>query len=411
MGSFSDLRVGGRRRRICAAVLCALVLCVASGEIARAAPFVPSDAEQILERLPPRTGAEWDAIRALRVALDASPDSALLAAQLARAYLDLFRVEGDPRLVAYAQTALSAWASDATPPVEIALQRALVAQTEHRFEAAAIDLERVTARAPRDPQAWLTLAALALARGDFAASRQACSRVLLLADPWVAGACFAAWQAMTGQAEHAYDFLSGALTRPDAELDDGVASWIALLAAETSASLGRDDEADAHYRKALALFERAGTRPSIYSLAAYADFLLECDQPAAVLELLRNVPSADPILLRLTRAKRRRGEPVEAELETLRYRLQLSLTGADDTHAREAAYLAVYLLDEPQQALSIALRNWAVQREPIDARLVLEAALAAGAPTVAQPVIDWLQASSVQHIALERLQARLGEAP
>jgi hypothetical protein len=138
---------------------------------------------------------------------------------------------------------------------------------------------------------------------------------------------------------------------------------------------------------------------------------LERDRPGAVLELLRNVPPADPVLLRLTQAKRRRGEPVEAELETLRYRLQLSLTGADDTHAREAAYLALYLLDEPQQALSIALRNWAVQREPIDARLVLEAAIAAGAPTAAQPVADWLQASSVQHVALARLQARLEEAP
>ena len=85
------------------------------------------------------------------------------------------------------------------------------------------------------------------------------------------------------------------------------------------------------------------------------------------------------------------------------------LTGDDDTHAREAAYLALYLLDEPRRALDIALANWAVQREPIDARLVLEAALAARAPAAAQPVVDWLQANSVQHVELERLRARLGE--
>jgi hypothetical protein len=136
---------------------------------------------------------------------------------------------------------------------------------------------------------------------------------------------------------------------------------------------------------------------------------LDRDRAAEVVELLAGAPAADPILLRLTRAKRRRGDSVEAELETLRYRLQLSLTGDDDTHAREGAYLALHLLDEPEQALAIALRNWTVQREPIDARLVLEAALAARTPAAAQPVSDWLQANSVRHVELERLQARLGE--
>jgi hypothetical protein len=409
MRSSNELRVGGRRRRICAAVLCSLVLRVAIGEIARAAPFIPSDDAQVLERLPPRTGAEWDAIRKLRAETTADSSSAELAAELARRYLDLFRVEGDPRLVAYAKTAIALWSQDEQPPAEILLQRALVAQTEHRFEAAAIDLEHLGARAPREPQTWLTLAAMALARGDFAASRQACGRVLLLADAWVAGACFAAWQGMTGQAEKAYDFLTTALTQPAAEIDATVASWLALLAAETAAALALDEDADAHYRSALALVERAGARPSVYLLTAYADFLLSHDQPAAVLDLLANAPPADPILLRLTRAKRRRGDWIDAELETLRYRLQFSLTGDDDTHAREAAYLALYLLDEPRRALDIALANWAVQREPIDARLVLEAALAARAPAAAQPVVDWLQANSVQHVELERLRARLGE--
>ena len=172
MRSSNELRVGGRRRRICAAVLCSLVLRVAIGEIARAAPFIPSDDAQVLERLPPRSGAEWDAIRKLRAETTADSSSAELAAELARRYLDLFRVEGDPRLVAYAKTAIAPWSHDAEPPAEILLQRALVAQTEHRFEAAAIDLEHLGARAPREPQTWLTLAAMALARGDFAREPQ-----------------------------------------------------------------------------------------------------------------------------------------------------------------------------------------------------------------------------------------------
>ncbi len=84
-----------------AAVLCLNVLAVFAGA-ALAAPFVPNDPAQILERLPPRDGVAWDAIRTLHAALEASPDDASVAAELSQRYLDLNRVAGDPRLVAYA---------------------------------------------------------------------------------------------------------------------------------------------------------------------------------------------------------------------------------------------------------------------------------------------------------------------
>ena len=53
---------------------------------------------------------------------------------------------------------------------------------------------------------------------------------------------------------------------------------------------------------------------------------------------------------------------------------------------------ALYLIDEPQRALTLALDNWAVQREAIDARLVLEAAQAAGEPAAAELVRVWIEA-------------------
>ena len=42
------------------------------------------------------------------------------------------------------------------------------------------------------------------------------------------------------------------------------------------------------------------------------------------------------------------------------------------------------LRERPGEALALALANWAVQREPADARIVLEAALAAGEPAAAR---------------------------
>jgi hypothetical protein len=135
--------------------------------------------------------------------------------------------------------------------------------------------------------------------------------------------------------------------------------------------------------------------------------LLRADRPAEVIALLRGAPSADPLTLRLALAERRTGARSVETIEALEFRLQLSLDGRETTHAREAAYCALYLLDRPAVALERALANWAIQREPIDARLVLEAALAAGHREAAAPVLQWLADNAVEHSDLLHLAKRL----
>jgi hypothetical protein len=179
--------------------------------------------------------------------------------------------------------------------------------------------------------------------------------------------------------------------------------WLETLAAETAETLGADDAALEHYRAALA--RRAP--PSIYLLTAYADALLRAGRAGDVVDLLESAPPADPVLLRLALAQKRAGESSDAIIDRLRYRLELALQGVEAAHAREAAYFALNLLDLPELALERALANWQTQREPIDARLVLEAALGAGRADDARPVVDWLAESNVRHAELDRLVARL----
>jgi len=389
-----------------AAFFCGIALLVAHCAIA--APFVPTDPNQILEKLAPRTGPDWEAIAALRAELARRTDCrdcrSAIAAQIVERYLALFRAQGDPRLVAYAERELEPWSAERDPPISIALQRAEIAQLMHRFDAARAELERLLGRTPRDGQAWLTLAAIDLTRGDYAASRAACSRLVLLQDAVVAGGCLAAARAVTGDAGGAYQFLEGALREPDG-FDPVLAVWLETLAAETAEALGRGADAARHYRAAL---DASGAAPSVYLLVDYADFLLREGHPRAAIELLAGAPPADPVLLRLALAERRTGASWDALREQLGYRLQLALDGLDRTHAREAAYFALYLSDDPRRALDSAVANWAVQREPVDARLLLEAALAAGRRDAAYPVVEWLDANRVEHADLERLRARLG---
>jgi tetratricopeptide (TPR) repeat protein len=369
------------------------------------APFVPSDESQVLERLPPRTGREWQAIASLRAQLAREPRSATVAAELARRYLELFRAEGEPRLVAYAQSALAPWRDERDPPLEIAQRRAEIAQSEHRFDDALADLKRVIERDPRSVAARLTVASIDLVRADYDASRRECARLVLLADAAVAGACSSAVRAMTGEAGDAYQYLTRSLAEPTA-LPPELRVWIETLAAETSETLGAWHNAEAHYRAALASGERE--RPSVYLLAAYADFLLRGRRPDEALALLKDAPPADPLTLRIAVAEKQLGRLEPARVESLSYRLQLALDGLDTTHAREAAYFALYVLDKPELALERALTNWNVQREPIDARLVLESALAAHRAADARPVLDWLASSGCEHVDLQRLERRLG---
>ncbi len=84
----------------------------------------------------------------------------------------------------------------------------------------------------------------------------------------------------------------------------------------------------------------------------------------------------------------------------------------DTTHRAEEARFELRVRGNSAGALQLAQLNYAVQREPRDARVLLEAALAAKNPTAAQPVLDWLRRSSFQDATTRRLaQALVQTAP
>ena len=147
-----------------------------------------------------------------------------------------------------------------------------------------------------------------------------------------------------------------------------------------------------------------------YLLGAYADFLLDQDRPGEVLELLEDESRIDPLLLRLALAERRLGAgALDEHLALLQDRFDAARRRGDSVHLREEARFTLHLLDRPGEALELARRNWATQREPADARVLLEAALAASKPAAAQPVLDWLERTGLEHVGIEALVDRLAE--
>ncbi|MGB4875120.1 MAG: hypothetical protein WBQ93_06605, partial [Candidatus Competibacter sp.] len=96
--------------------------------------------------------------------------------------------------------------------------------------------------------------------------------------------------------------------------------------------------------------------------------------------------------------------------ELLEARFAAARQRGDDTHAAAEARLKLELRQQPAEALALAQRNWAQgQREPQDARLLLETALAARRPDAAREVLDWLARVKLEDRRLTELSRRLRE--
>ncbi len=65
------------------------------------------------------------------------------------------------------------------------------------------------------------------------------------------------------------------------------------------------------------------------------------------------------------------------------------------------------MVKQPEEAFRLAQSNWRVQREPRDARVLLEAAVVLRRPASAQPVLDWMVETHIEDWYLQRLADQL----
>jgi hypothetical protein len=158
-------------------------------------------------------------------------------------------------------------------------------------------------------------------------------------------------------------------------------------------------QAQAHYTAALAL-----GRDDVYLLAAWSDFLIDARRYQEVVELLVAWESSDSLLLRLAEAEAALQLPAAARhVQMLTDRYAAARARGDTTHRAEEARFELRLRKDPVTAVALARANYAVQREPRDARVLLEAALAAKDPASAQSARDWLRSSGFEDARMRQL--------
>ena len=214
------------------------------------------------------------------------------------------------------------------------------------------------------------------------------------------GGCAGLTQAYTGQLDKAYKTLQLALASAK---DDDQRLWLYTRLGEVAGWQGQTNRAEQHFRQALALGVDDG-----YLLAAWTDFLLDVGRPDQVIQQLAKWEANDGLLLRLAEAETLLKLPAAtAHIQTLADRFAAAKLRGDTTHQAEEARFHLRLRKDAKEALRLATENYAVQKEPRDARIVLEAALADRNPAAAAAVLEWLRTSGFEGGILRALAQQL----
>ena len=383
----------------------ALLACLAAP--LQAAPTTPTADSQMLERVPARAsdpGARE--MQALRQAWRAQPQDLQAATRLAWRYQAEAAATGEPRYMGYIQATLQPWWTLPAAPAPVRVLRAVVLQFDHRFEAALSDLRAVLQQDPDDVTAAAWQLAIQMVLADYAGARASCERLAPRVSDLAAAACQAQVDAATGRAGPAAAQLRAALLRhPDADAAQRL--WSLTRLAEIEERRGDDAAAEAAFEQAQAL-----GLDDVYLQAAHADFLLDRGRAKEVVTRLQDRARADVLLLRLALAAKVSGNAKAAgHARELQARFDAARLRGDTSHRKEEARHALALRGDTALALRLASENWAEQREAADARVLLEAALAARDKAAAAPVLKWLDDNGFEDVRLRPLAQRVRELP
>ena len=345
------------------------------------ATALPDDT--IVQRLPTRNtdATQRAALKARAQHAQQLPQYLPLALERARHAMAQARAWGDPRELGHAQAVLSPWWSLREPPPAVLVLKISILQAQHQFEAALLLLDKLllaphTQNLATIGQAFLMRADIHRVQGRWALAQADCQSLwdwpgVQQSPPLLRAAalCLSDLFALRGESSAARHWWAKA---QGGEATDAELAWIAQLQAE-EAALHAKPQAERYFKLAL------GVAPHAQLRAAYADWLLNQKRWRSVEELLAPHADAGVLLLRLAMARRQLGDPrYRDDIATLAAQFAAAQQRGDNSHAREQSLFALHLQDDPQTALILARQNWASQREPVDASVLIASSRAAG---------------------------------
>lgn len=329
------------------------------------------------------------ALRTALAAAHADPANARLAKQAAAALIAEGRANGDARLVGASLGLLQPFL--ALEDAEALTMAATARQYQHDFAGALALLDRALALDRRNAAALLNRATIQTVLGAFDRALPDCAALQRLGQDQVAFLCQSTALMLTDRATTIKVRLEAILATPGL-LDPALRGWAVGLTGEIAALQGDRATARARFAEVLAADPAA-----IRERLLLADLLLADGEGAGVLALLAGQPETDSLLIRRTLASGLAGDAAQAAADSaeLAKRFAQNIDLGLTAHAREEARFYLRIARDPALALERAEVNWALQHEAEDAALLVDAAMAAGQPARAVPVLVWMQAQSV----------------
>lgn len=370
-----------------------IALCL--GVNAQAEPFVPRDDSLVVLRI--ESARERSEIVAVERRVAADGTDALAARMLVAAYLEKGRLVAEPRYFGRAEALLTPWLELPQPPAALMLQMADIRQYRHEYERALALLDRVLEREPGLVQGRLMRAAIRQTQGRFDAAHADCKALLGSGETTLGTACLAQVMGMTGSLTKAERLLT-ALVERSGDLPASQRVWMLTSLADMNDRLGRTDIAETNLEDALTFDPR-----DRYARLALADLLLGNGRENEVPELLAQMPATEGALLRLAEVGQAgNAVPVEAVVALEARYAEAQLRG-ERLHLRDLARLHLRLRSDQQTALALARENWTEQREPADARLLAQTALAARDVASINALEAWRSETRYEDQVLDRL--------
>jgi len=376
-----------------AGLLMLLAVAAATGVAAAADRFVPTDPAFVVANV--RQSQPDEQLRGLLLAWQANPGTTESVA-LASAYIERARNLREPAFFGRAEAVLAPLAS--VPEASGSLRRlyAQVLQYRHDFADAENLLDALLRETPHDPDARLLRASVRLVRGEFSGARADCAQLAVgTGSAAILGfACLAEALAGEGNLDRALALLNSAPAQVSGA--DALAHAYLLATRAELRERGSDlNGAILDYCEAVKLAPRDDSIRAALAdaLAAHGDVgdareLLTVDKPSLAL-LVRSAA--------LSEGSRRASLSARAAA-------WLALEGArgDAIHYREAAMLALANAD-PARALAAATRNFELQKELADVRVLARAAHAARDAKALDALQQWMRATGYRDSVTEAI--------
>lgn len=364
--------------------------------------FVPPPGQVVLPvAVHTADGAASD-LKAAEQAWRREPRNLELAARYAREAFLVGLTEGDLRWFGTAKAALLPWWHEPSLTAQGHFMRGLVKQGFHDFEGGLADINAAIALDGNRAELWSWRFAIHLLWADMAAARADCDALGQRAGADEGRACLAVLAYRTGRAPAAVAELKKLVALPDFQ-NGSAQDWLRFHLGEAQRTAGQYDAAQATWAEHLAQRPRShGVRLALVELlnarGQHAQAKRWATTPAPtdallVQQLLASQALADADALRLARQVEDRMAAQALRQDTLIERPKM-----------------VYLIQLGRNVaagLALAQENWAAQKEPPDALLLVEAALKLDRPQAAAPVLDWMAQTGYTDPALAALAGQL----